>query len=367
MLQNWIRPIEAEDFLNDIPTEAPVLGRMIRHFSDASTDLQDVQVALVGIGEADANAVRQSLYRMSFPFDGLKVVDMGNMRRQDNDFLIAPIRELLDSKIFPVLIGGSSNMLAQYKAFLSLQQWINFVLVDEKLPANTQESEAMEMPLDVILKRRESKLFHLGLIGCQTHLMHPSAFRFLEERHFDLIRLGAARTDFSALEPVIRDADVMAFQLSAIRQSDAPGQVAPSPSGFTVEEACQICRYAGMSDKLKSFGIFGFQTEFDVRMQTAQVVAQMIWYCLEGFYQRKGDFPASTDGLVEYVVDIKDFDQPLVFWKSNKSGRWWMQLAVKAGRKPQRHRLIPCTYADYRMACQNELPDRLIHALRRFG
>jgi formiminoglutamase len=367
MLQNWIQPVEPDLFLGNIRPDTHVFGNAILHYGPDTPDLKEVQIALVGIGDADTNAVREALYKMSFPFEGLVVADLGNMRRNDNGFLVAPIRELIDSKIFPILIGRNpANVQAQYKAFLSLQQWINLVVTDERLRVNENDADDQKAFLNDILLRKESKLFHFGLIGSQTHLMQPACFRYLEDRYFDSIRLGAARSDFAAIEPVIRDADLFALNIAALRQSDAPGQEAPAPSGFTVEEACQISRYAGMSDKLKSFGVYGFQTEWDQRQQTAQVVAQMIWYCIEGFHNRKQDFPVSTDGLVEYVVDMKDFDQPLVFWKSNKSGRWWMQLAVKAGRKLQRHRLVPCAYSDYKMACRNELPDRLLHALRRF-
>ncbi|HRF40719.1 MAG TPA: hypothetical protein PK198_18135 [Saprospiraceae bacterium] len=361
MLHHWIRPVGQKSILGDIGEGAPVMGRTVSFYDEDTADLNGVHVALVGIGDEEADAVRRSLYRMSCPFEGLKITDMGNLRKPDAEFAVAPIRELIDSKIFPVLIGRDvSAMTAQYKAFLSLQQWINLVLADEKLKSE-------EPYLRDVLHRKEAKLFHFGLLGCQAHFMLPGDWMLLEERHYDVVRLGAARANPEAMEPVVRDADLMAFHVNALRHSDAPGQEEPSPGGFTMEEACQISRYAGMSDKLKSFGIFGYHQEWDVRGQTAQVIAQMIWYCLEGFYQRKGDFPASTSGLTEYVVDMKDFDGPLVFWKSEKSGRWWFQLAVKAGRKPQRHRLIPCSYEDYRMACRNELPDRLIYALRRFG
>ncbi len=361
MLHHWIRPVDQESVLGDIGEAAQVLGRAVSFYDEHAADLKGVHVALLGMGDAETDAVRSALYAMSFPFEGLKITDMGNLRKPDIEFAVAPIRELIDSKIFPVLIGrNSSAMAAQYKSFLSLQHWINLVVADESLKSN-------EAYLHDLLHRKDAKLFHFGLLGCQSHFMQPSDWKLLEDRHYDVVRLGAARANPEMMEPVIRDADLMAFQIEALRHSDAPGQSKPSPGGFTMEEACQISRYAGMSDKLKSFGIFGYHQEWDVRGQTAQVIAQMIWYCLEGFYQRKGDFPATTDGLTEYVVDMKDYDVPLVFWKSDKSGRWWFQLAVKAGRKPQRHRLIPCTYEDYRMACRDELPDRLIHAMRRFG
>ncbi len=368
MLDYWIKPVDPILFQGKFNSNAEVIGNSISFFQQGQENLHDIQIALIGVSETEADAVRAHLYSMSFPFKGLRVVDLGNMRRSDPDFLVAPIRELLESRIFPILIGHSDTQaLAQYKAFLSFKPWINFVTVDERLRLLESDPENKDFFLNEILLSRSSRLFHFALIGGQAHQILPSGFTFLEERHFDMFRLGAARADFSSMEPIIRDADLLAFHIAAIRNSDAPAQFNPSPSGFSVEEACQICRYAGMSDKLKSLGVFGFQQALAGAEITAQVLAQMVWYAMEGFYHRKGDFPVSTDGLIEYVVDIHDFEHPLVFWKSTRSGRWWMQISLDTGLEKQRHRLIPCTYQDYQSACRNELPDRLIHALSRFS
>jgi len=368
MLNHWIKPVDTLFFQSKFSDQSPAFMNSIAVLQQDSIDLHDIQIGLVGIDAEAADAVRTYLYAMSFPFDGLKVADIGNMRRTDTEFIVAPIRELIESKIFPILIGSPDNgALAQYKAFLSIKPWINLASVDERLRFNEAHTGNPDFFLNDILLSRSSRLFHYAHIGGQAHQIAPGGFKFLEERHFDMFRLGAARTDFSAMEPIIRDADLMAFHLGAIRSADAPAQMNPSPSGFTVEEACQICRYAGMSDKLKSLGIFGFQKEASGAALTAQVVAQMIWYAIEGFYQRKGDFPVSTEGLTEYVVDIPGFEHPMVFWKSIRSGRWWMQISLDTGNEKQRHRLIPCTYQDYQSACRADLPDRLIFALNRFA
>ena len=181
-----------------------------------------------------------------------------------------------------------------------------------------------------------------------------------------MVRLGKSRSQLIELEPLIRDADLMSIHTTAIRQSDFSASPSPTPSGFSIEEACQISRYAGMSDKLKAMGIFGFQNTYDERSQGAQGIAQMIWYFLDGFYHRKEDFPISTEGLTEYIVEYKQLAYQLTFWKSGKSGRWWMQIPVGRSKKYQRHRLIPCSYNDYKLACQEELPDRLLNAFKRF-
>jgi formiminoglutamase len=92
----------------------------------------------------------------------------------------------------------------------------------------------------------------------------------------------------------------------------------------------------------------------------------MIWYFLDGFSNRKNDFPVSTKSLVEYVVESKMNDLQIRFWKSSKSGRWWLQVPAKTKRKHNRHRLIPCSYSDYLAACQEDIPDRLVSAIKRF-
>jgi len=159
----------------------------------------------------------------------------------------------------------------------------------------------------------------------------------------------------------------LSFSISAIKQSEAPGLLRPTPSGLFSEEACQICRYAGMSDKLSSFGIYGYSAIHDNEDQTAKVIAQMIWYFIDGFSNRKFDFPATNEGLVEYIVEIDQLEEQLTFWKSNKSGRWWIQVPVKTKEQHDRHHLIPCSYTDYKMACKEELPERLINAFKKFS
>jgi formiminoglutamase len=124
-----------------------------------------------------------------------------------------------------------------------------------------------------------------------------------------------------------------------------------------------LTRYAGMSDKLTSIGFYGLNQSDG---HTEQAVAQLIWYFLDGFYNRKGDYPVSTKGLTEYVVELPTYNYHLIFWKSSKSGRWWLQVPNDTKRKHQRHRLIPCSYQDYQMACRQELPERMIQAFKRF-
>lgn len=363
MLQNWLKPLSAS-FLKPMNSlSAAHFGRNVLILNNQIPDLKKVKVALLGVGEKEANAVRECLYRTVFPFPKSMVTDLGNLRKPEASLLIPVVNELLAGKVLPIIIGGKDDFArAQFFAYQDTKALINMVAVDERFRFGDKE-EVYTPLLDPI----HSLLFNFGLVGLQTHQTPPDAMRFLAKNNFDTVRLGRSRAAIEETEPVIRDADLLAFHLGALKQSEAPAVLSASPSGYFTEEACQLCRYAGMSDKLTSFGVYGFRPECDRESQTAQVVAQMIWYFLEGFFNRKNDFPASKSGLTEYIVAFRQLHYQLTFWKSAKSGRWWMQVPVATKKKHDRHRLVPCSYQDYQLACREELPERLMQALQRFS
>ena len=375
MLNHWLKPLSL-DLFTDL--EKWHFGKKITAHTveernpdsvgkGVELDLKNTNIALIGINEAEANAVRAILYTLSFPFPNLNITDLGNMRKQDPSFIIPLLTELLQGDIVPVLIGQSETaILPQFQAFHARKNSVNLAIIDEKIRFAPSE-KAETLFLQTILE--DNHLFNLSFIGFQSHYTDPSVISLLEKRHFELVRLGKLRSAIEDVEPIIRDADLVSFNLAALKMSDAPGQINASPSGLTSEEACQVARYAGMSDKLTSFGIYGFHKNHDSLDQaTAQVVAQMIWYFTDGFYNRKQDFPIQKafNQLMQYIVHVKSFDERVIFWRSNKSGRWWMEIPVKTRKKHVRHRLIPCSYNDYLQACNDDLPERLILAYQRF-
>jgi hypothetical protein len=50
----------------------------------------------------------------------------------------------------------------------------------------------------------------------------------------------------------------------------------------------------------------------------------------------------------------------LVFYKSPKSDRWWMDVPYPAGQEKryERHHLVPCSLEEYQQATNEEMPDR---------
>jgi len=368
MLEHWLSPVTLRSFPAEAYHAQQLRHQLLIHSEEGLPDLQEARVALVGLDPQEAAHWRKALYPLADHFGRLKIADLGDLRKGSVESLIPTVRELLHSGIFPLLIGGEgSYLVAQYRALRSDLSSINLTLVDERIRYATDGIPGEESYLQALIDEPDAALQHFTCLGYQRHFTLPTTLHQLEDKHFDMYRLGKARADLTELEPPIRDADILGIHLESVRQSEAMAVRSPSPSGFSGDELCQISRYAGMSDKLKSMGIFGFLPKGEQSQATAQLLAQIIWYFLDGFAHRQGDFPASVEGLIEYIVDIKNLSYQLTFWKSQRTGRWWMQLPVEVGGGEQRHRLVPCSYADYKLASRGELPNRLINALRRFG
>ena len=54
-----------------------------------------------------------------------------------------------------------------------------------------------------------------------------------------------------------------------------------SPNGFDGKEICAISRYAGISNKVSSFGIFEYKSSNEDEV-TEMLISQIIWYFIEG-------------------------------------------------------------------------------------
>ena len=193
----------------------------------------------------------------------------------------------------------------------------------------------------------------------------------MEELKFSTRRLGELQADIERCEPLVRYSDVVAVDISAVRQSDAPANAAPSPHGFYGEELCRIARFAGMSDKTTTFGLFEMNPRHDRDGQTAHMLAHALWFFIEGFHFRMGDFPArDKQSYRRYTAMLADHGIEIVFYKSLKSDRWWMEVPCDdEGRRQRylRHTLIPCNYSDYQRAMENEIPELWWHYYNRMN
>lgn len=351
---------------------------------DGFPDLDDVQIAIVGVQE-DRNAennygtgenlknIRKKLYEL---FPGKwesKIADLGNITRgaktEDTYYaLLDTVIELLSKNIIPIILGGGQEMTyVNYRAYDNLEQSVNVTVVDSKFDLGTLEDDlSSHSYMSKIIMQEPNNLFNYCNVGYQTYFNDPGEIQLFDNMYFDCYRLGVSK-NLEAIEPAFRNADIISIDLGAIRKSDAPGNNNASPNGFSGDEICAISRYAGLSDKVSSFGIYEYNSKYDNNNQTAALIAQMIWYFIEGVNLRVKDYPFSTKENYQKFTVILEDDDPIIFYKSNKSGRWWIEINVISNNKYKRHALIPCTYKDYEEAMNQNIPDRWYKAMRKMA
>jgi len=382
-LSDFFTPIDAEKIIPKKGYFTSQLGNKIEHFSVDFPDLEEkIDIAIIGVQE-DRNAVnnagcalapdyvREKLYQLHEGNCNSKIVDLGNIRRGDTvtDTYIAlktVANELIKKNIIPVIIGGGQDLtFAQYLAYETLEQKVDLVIIDSKFDLDDDDKSpegiqtTSESYLNKIFLHQPNYLFNYSNLGFQTYFTSQESLRVMDKLYFDVHRLGELAGNVAVAEPIIRNAGMISFDIGAIRSADAAGNANAGPNGFTGSEACQLARYAGINDKLSSIGFYEFNPAYDSNGQTALLVAQMIWYFVDGVYNRKRDFPLNPKSqYLIYKTSLKHDEHELVFVKSKKSDRWWMQVPYPAGgSKNERFHLVPCQYDDYKTAVSGEMPD----------
>lgn len=318
------------------------------------------------------DAIRQQLYNLAKIPGKIKIADLGNMKKgmAFND-TIAGLTDILAffmrENIFPVVTGGSSALITAIDRSMSvLKKKYTMISVDPRIDfASGTGAFNSSSYLNDITRAHNRTMEHFINIGYQTYLNDQQVLNRFARNNSELVRIGDVRQAIYLTEPLFRDSEAALFDISSVRQSDAPGTAIPSPNGFYGEEICLLARYAGISDRLKVFGLFDVNPEFDVRCQTTGLAAQILWFFLEGFSQKQYETPALSDNnsgrFIKYHVRVKDLDEDLIFVKSNFTERWWIELTdINSGKV-----YIACSHEDYLKANKNELPDRWVKAVER--
>jgi arginase family enzyme len=385
--------VNLNDYFNPVSIESPDFENMseqggfphniaVHTDSTPVNDISKYKIAILGVPEGrnspnsgslkGPDMIRGQLYRLAKIPGKSKIIDLGNMKQgvTFNDTvagLTDVLSLLLQEKVFPVIIGGSSALVpAIDKAISKYKTGYTLTAVDPRIDySNERKAPDSFNFLNSIINNHKSNFFHYINIGYQTYLNDQQIINRFLKRRSELLRIGDVRQAIHLTEPLFRDSDVTIFDISAVRQSDAPGTICPSPNGFYGEEICLLSRYAGISDKLTVFGLFEVNPEFDVRNQTSGLAAQILWFFLEGFSQKQYETPAlstSDSGrFIKFHVRVTDLVDDLIFVKSILTDRWWIELPSENDQTFY----IACSHEDYLKANRNEVPDRWVQAAER--
>lgn len=345
-------------------------------------DPESFKIAILGVPEGrnspgtgsmkGPDSIRRELYKLARIPGKLKIIDLGNMKQGTtfNDTvagLTDIITWLTEQNIFPLIIGGSSALtLSIDKALSGMQIRYTLLAVDSRIDFISEKRDHDSFNyLSTLIHNNKSTFDHYINIGYQSYLNDQQVVNRFHKRKSELLRIGDVRKAIFLTEPLFRDSDAAVFDISAVRQSEAPGSISPSPNGFYGEEICLLARYAGISDNLKVFGLFDVNPDLDVRNQTASLSAQIIWFFLEGFSQKQYETPSlsntNSGRFIKYHVRITDLNDDLIFVKSTLTERWWMELQYGDSGPVY----IACSHDDYLKANRNEVPERWLIGAER--
>jgi arginase family enzyme len=370
-LNEYLSPVNIVEISGDSTYNDSQLGNIIRVYEDEIPDLSDVDIVIVGVNEyrgggirtceSAADAVRRKLYGLHYWHKEISIADVGNIKsgvglKDTYAALTIVLKELLQLHKTIVVIGGSHDItLAQYQAYKELNQVIDTTIVDAMIDLISESTLRSENFLMEMLTGEPNMVRHYNHIAFQSYFVHPGMLETMDKLRFDCFRVGNVKEELAEMEPVIRNSEMVSFDIAAIKNSDAPASLC-SPNGLTGEEACTLVRYAGMSSSVSSIGIYGFDASKDVNDLTALQIAQMLWYFIDGKNRNRQESALQDrQNFTEFHTVFAEVDT--VFLQSKKTGRWWMQLPDK--------KMIACSYKDYLFASTNQIPERWLRAQER--
>ncbi|MGC4100254.1 formimidoylglutamase [Ferruginibacter sp.] len=371
-LHDFLEPVSVSSFNEDNGYNDGQFAKHIAVFETEMPDITEIDIVLVGVTETRGagifnptasapDAIRKQLYQLHYWHKEVSIADIGNIKTGANlsDSYAAVktvLAELLRMNKTVVILGGSHDItLAQYFAYVELKKVVEATCIDANINLRGESPERSENFLMEMLTGEPNLVKHYNHIGFQSYFVHPRMLETMDKLRFDCFRLGIAKENMDEMEPVIRNTNLLSFDMSAIKYGDAPASF-QSPNGFTGEEACMLTRYAGMSNNLSSFGIYGYLPQHDVQELTAKQIAQMLWYFIDGRNRLKHEAAIEDrSNFNEYHCHFTEVET--TFLQSKKTGRWWMQLPNK--------KYIASSYKDYTLASHNEIPERWLRAQER--
>lgn len=355
---------------------ASTIGRNMSFYTqkDDSIDFSKVKIALLGIrenrretnaqsiNEFDFTAIREAFYSLYMGNWDIPMIDLGDILPgediEDTDYAAREIlTALLENDVIPIILGGSQDMtFNQYRAYTSSNKMVNLVNIDPRFDIGDIGASISDTSyIGKMIVEEPHRLSNYANIGYQSYLNPPEEIELIENLYFEAYRLGEICNDISASEPILRDADLISMDIEAVANLQANSSTG-EPNGFNGREICALARYAGISDRTSSYGLYNLHKYLNQPLHT-KLVAQILWYIVEGINFRKNEKDITNlQSFTKYNVPLTD--DTLIFYRSKQSGRWWVEVPVYIENRITNKVYLPCSKQEYDEACQNTIPER---------
>ena len=377
MIAEYLLPVNNEivDFKNQL---SPLtIGKAITIYGDNQSNLKGFDIALIGLSECrkssevnkkylDINSFRKEFYSLFCGDWNVNIIDMGDVISgddiSDTYFALKTINEsLLEKNIISFFIGGTQDLtFPLYQSFAKKEDYVNLTSVDNKFDfGQIKKDFDSSSYMSKIIMDKDNKLSHYCNLGFQTFLNSQEEIDLLEKLQFESHRLGKINKKIDLIEPSLRYTDLLSIDFRSVKASEL-NFIHNYPNGFESSEICSIARYAGMSDRISCVGVF----EVFKNSISSTLLAQLVWYFIEGFSLRIIEDPKSKNFKGKsYHIDLENHQ--IKFYQSDVSQKWWFEIIEENNNKLSDVSLCPCGYEDYLEASNGDISDKLLLCLKR--
>ncbi len=301
----------------------------------------------------DFTGIRREFYKLSqLDFD-IPIIDLGDLvsgkTPQDSHYILQEVLSACHQKgAIPVIIGGSNDLAFSLFSALNLHQDnINYTQISNVVSLKQGDEIHESNFLSKILGAKNFSIKNYHHLGYQKHLNETDSVKLIKEVQFDIIRLAEMMNSTEKTEPYFRKADLVTVNCDAVETFADAFSMNPQVNGLNKREICAYMEEIGLSERLKSVGIFNYNIYSDSQLNH-QLLAQMIWYLVEGINIQRSH-PKEKSYETFYVLIN---DEQYAFRREVFSNLWYF------GDDEDTNNCIPCSRSDFDEAKKGFLSSR---------
>lgn len=303
----------------------------------------------------DFTSIRKIFYKLSKLDFELPICDLGDLVSgktvEDSHYILQEVLSVCHYKnTIPVIIGGSNDFA--YSLFSALnfhQKNINYTQISNVVSLANEGEEINEKNyLSRIFSTKNFSIKNFHLLGYQKHLNEEDSVKIIKQVEFDVVRLAEMMGDTQKTEPFFRNADLVTVNCDAVESFTDEFSINPQVNGLNRREICAYMKEIGLSENLKSVGIFNFNAETE-NVLNQQLLAQMLWYLMEGISIRNSHPKEKNMETFWVLIDDHEF----AFKRDTFTDLWYF------GNNEDVEKCLPCSYEEYLIAKKGTLSQRL--------
>lgn len=248
-----------------------------------------------------------------------------------------------------MIIGGSNDFaFSLFSALNFHKKSINYTQISNIISLQQGETINEHTFLSKIFGAKSFSIKNYHHLGYQKHLNEMDSIRLIKEVEFDIIRLAEMMNSTEKTEPFFRKADLVTVNCDAIESFSEPFSMNPQVNGLNRREICAYMKEIGLSENLKSVGIFNYNI-YSENLLNHQLLAQMLWYLIEGINIQQTHPKERHYELFYVLID----DRQYAFKRDTFSNLWYF------GDDENIENCIPCSRKDFDEAKKGWLNARL--------